>query len=126
MPTLTERITTLAERITTLEAQIPLKFDMVNEKLDNIDEFLKDGFTEKIEKVVREEIQKNIPANNNSNNNNKKKNVVLRIWQHEQFWRLAHRGMVIILFMIFLIVCALLGIDITSQKSIILKLLGIG
>lgn len=57
-----------------------------------------------------------------SKNSNRK---VMKIWQHDGFWKLAHRFMVITMFFLFLILSSVFGWDyLNNPDSIIAKILG--
>lgn len=116
---------TQAERIAVLENEythVKEELSVIKSDVENIDDFLRNGFTDKIKETVREEIARCIPKQKATNG---KKNIVSKVWQNENFWKLLNRGMVITLFMVFIIICALLGIDISGQDSIIRKLIGL-
>ena len=113
---------THGERIAVLENEdkhFREELSDIKKKLDNIDDFLINGFTERIINVVKDEFSKYFskPVSNN------KKNVVSKIWQNDNFWKYLFRLMVIIVFLTFMLISALLGIDLFGENSMIMKLL---
>lgn len=99
-------MTTLSERVTVLETSAPLQHKILEDKIDNIEDFLRNGFTLKVQQTIREELNKS---------SGKKKSELLWIW--------INRVTNMIFWLAAVAVSSWVGIDLTGSNSIIMRLL---